>query len=142
MRSFADIEGFLDGTLPAGGHPWTTAQHLDHCAESIACSVDGYPLLKAAIIRGTIGTLVKRRFLARGAMRHDITAPVPGSVAPPPRALDDARASLRAAIERFRAHTGPLAPHPVYGRCTAADYEALHAIHFLDHCRGIIARTT
>ena len=56
---------------------------------------------------------------------------------PPPRALADAVASVAAAVERFRTHAGPLAPHPVYGRCSAADYERLHAIHVADHLRAV-----
>jgi hypothetical protein len=133
VKTFAEIVAALDRPLVARNAAWTLAQHLDHCAESIAASVDGYPALKPALVRGTIGKLVKRRFLARGAMRHDTAAPLPGGVAPPPRALDDARDSLRAAIERFRRHRGPFALHPVYGRCTADEYEALHAMHVADH---------
>lgn len=137
LRSFADIEAILNRELPDAAGPWTTAQHLDHCAASIAASVDGYPALKPLVIRVTIGAIVKRRFLRAGAMRHDTHAPLPGGAPPPPRALADAVASVVAAIERFRSHAGPLAPHPVYGRCSAADYERLHAIHVADHLRAI-----
>lgn len=137
MNGFDDVLAAIAGPLPDAPGAWTTAQHLDHCADSIAASVDGYPALKPLIIRVTIGAIVKRRFLRAGAMRHDTHAPLPGGAPPPPRALDDARASLRAAIERFRGHTGPLAPHPVYGRCSAADYQRLHAIHVADHLRAI-----
>ena len=137
MTSFDDVLAAIAAALPPAAGPWSTAQHLDHCAASIAASIDGYPALKPALVRATIGKLVKRRFLAAGAMRHDTHAPLPGGAPPPPRDLVDAVASLTAAIERFRGHAGPLAPHPVYGRCTAAEYERLHAIHVADHLRTI-----
>lgn len=137
MTSFDDILAAVTADLPAAPGAWTTAQHVDHCAASIAASVDGFPALKPRLVRATIGRLVKRRFLGRGAMRHDTHAPLPGGAPPPPRTLDDAIASLHAAIERFRSHRGPLAPHPVYGACTADEYERLHALHVADHLRTI-----
>lgn len=135
--SFDHVLEIVGADLPAAKRGWTTAQHLDHCAASIAASLDGYPALKPAIVRGTIGKLVKRRFLARGAMSHDTNAPLPGGAPPVARELAEARAALTAAIARFRQHVGPLAPHPVYGRCTADEYERLHAIHVADHLRRV-----
>ena len=137
MTGFEDVLAAIAAPLPDAAGAWTTAQHLDHCAASIAASVDGYPALKPLVIRVTIGAIVKRRFLRAGAMRHDTHAPLPGGAPPPPRALADAVASVVAAVERFRTHAGPLAPHPVYGRCSAADYERLHAIHVADHLRAV-----
>lgn len=137
MTSFDDVLAAIAAPLPEAAGAWTTAQHLDHCAASIAASIDGYPALKPLVIRGTIGAIVKRRFLRAGAMRHDTCAPLPGGAPPPLRDRGDALASLTAAIERLRGHAGPLAPHPVYGRCSAADYERLHAIHVADHLRAI-----
>lgn len=137
MTGFDDVLAAIAAPLPDAAGAWTTAQHLDHCAASIAASVDGYPALKPLVIRVTIGAIVKRRFLRAGAMRHDTHAPLPGGPPPPPRALADAVASVAAAVERFRTHAGPLAPHPVYGRCSAADYERLHAIHVADHLRAV-----
>lgn len=137
LTSFEDVLAAIGGDLPAAAGPRTTAQHLDHCAASIVASLDGYPALKPWIVRATIGALVKRRFLAARRMTHDTAAPLPGGHALPDRPLADARAALVAAIARFRGHGGPLAPHPVYGACTAAEYETLHAIHVADHLRAV-----
>jgi hypothetical protein len=137
LTCFDDVLGAIGGELPAAPGPLTTAQHLDHCAASVAASLDGYPRLKPWIVRATIGALVKRRFLSAGRMTHDTGAPVPGGATLPDRPLADARAALVAAIARFRAHGGALAPHPVYGPCSAAEYEKLHAIHVADHLRAV-----
>ena len=93
-------------------------------------------------MRATVGRLVKRWFLARGAMKHDTFAPLPGAAELPDARLADARAALIAAIARFRAHRGALAPRPVYGVCTVAEYERLHALHVADHLRTVRAAPT
>ncbi len=137
LTTFDEVLATIAGELPAAKGRWTTAQHLDHCAASVVASLDGYQALKPWIVRVTIGRLVKRRFLARGAMSHDTFAPLPGGQVLPDRGLAEARAALVAAVARFRGHHGPLAPHPVYGACTAGEYERLHAIHVADHLRTV-----
>jgi hypothetical protein len=111
---------------------------LEHCAESIECSLKGYPKLKPAWLRATIGRLVKRRFLSRGAMSHNRKAGLPGMPpiggdTPIPAALQ----RLHDAIAAFSEHDGPLAPHPVFGRCTKDEYARLHAMHVTDHLGGL-----
>jgi Protein of unknown function (DUF1569) len=114
--------------------PVSMAQALVHCAHSINCSLDGFPVMKSSLIRATVGPLVKNRFLRRGALRHSLTAPIAGvpfadSATTPEAALQQ----LKASIERFAKHQGPCAPHFVYGRVSHADYDALHALHLCDH---------
>jgi Protein of unknown function (DUF1569) len=112
--------------------PWA----LLHCAQSIEYSIDGYPKLKPAFIRATVGRLVKRRFLSRGRMNHDITAPVLGAPElPRDSSLDQGLEALRAACARFLAHRGALAPHLMYGACDHDEYHRLHALHITDHLR-------
>lgn len=132
----------FDALLPAldrvrGSEPGAGAV-LAHCAHSIECSLTGYPSLRPAWFRATIGRLVKRRFLARGEMKHDTSAGLPGL---PPIGGDTpvtaAVERLRAAIAAFRNHGGPLAPHPVYGDCDKSEYEQLHAMHVADHLTAL-----
>jgi hypothetical protein len=132
LRAADDHLASLDAATALPG-AWTLAQALGHCADSIEGSLTGYPKLKPAIVRWTIGPLVKRRFLARGAMKHDLAAPLPGGEPPADGPAAPAIARLRAAIARFEQHGGPLAPHPVYGTCSKAEYDALHAMHIADH---------
>jgi hypothetical protein len=113
---------------------WTLAQTVAHCAQSIEYSIAGYPKLRSALFRATIGPLAKRKFLRAGRMSHDLAAPVAGAPALPPElALADARDRLRAAVAAFRAHPGPFAPHLAYGACSKDEYARLHLLHVEDH---------
>jgi hypothetical protein len=135
FSSLRDVDTHLAALDPGTALPgaWTLAQAFAHCADSIEGSLRGYPKLKPAIVRWTIGPIVKRRFLARGAMKHNLAAPLPGAEAPADGEAAAAIARLRTTIARFAAHDGPLSPHPVYGACTKAEYDALHAMHIADH---------
>jgi hypothetical protein len=111
---------------------------LAHCAESIECSLIGFPMVRSWLFRATIGAIVKRKFLRAGAMRHDTGAGLPGQ----PRisgdvAAGEALARLRKAVVAFRGHPGEYAPHPVYGDCTRNEYERLHAMHLADHLAAL-----
>lgn len=116
---------------PSAGWPW--ARVLEHCAQSIEYSIDGFPRLKPGFIRATVGRIVARRFLSRGALSHDLQAEIPGASA---LAEDDpthALARLQRAVERFEAHDGQLADHFIFGRVDKADYDRLHAMHIENH---------
>jgi hypothetical protein len=139
--SFGDVLAVLDAfPLPASSarpQRFTPAQAILHCAQSIEYSMSGYPSLRSALFRATIGPLVKRKFLRAGSMSHDVGAPLAGAPAlPVDTELAPALARLRAAIASFRAHEGPLGPHLAYGACTKAEYEALHSMHIADHLRA------
>lgn len=129
-----DAEGLL-----APRSTFTLAETIEHAAQSISYAMDGYPKLSPAPLRHTVGRAVKHVFLGRGRMRHDLAAPVPG--APDVTATDatHAAAALRSAIERLHAHTDPLHPHPVYGRCTVPQAARLQAMHLREHLPGLNA---
>ena len=130
----------LERTVPPGDGPVPRA--LAHCAQSIEYSMTGYPKLRAWPIRALIGPLVKRRFLSKGKMSHDLAAPIAGAPQIDPSVtLAEAAARLRKAIAAFRGFEGALQPHLAYGRCTKTEYEALHAMHVADHLRGVIAKS-
>jgi len=112
---------------------------MAHCAQSIECSLDGYPKPAAWPVRALIGPMVLKKFLKQGFMRHDTNAPVPG-VPPPATALSAAEgvAKLEAAIARFKAHQGALAPHFAYGPVSKAAYEAVHVMHAANHLDALL----
>src|SRR5262245_51747589 len=117
----------LDPNLRSDG--WTLAQALSHCAQSVEYSLSGSPRLRSGLFRATIGPLVKRKFLRAGRMSHDLTAPVAG--APDlPASLDfeQSRSRLRTALATFDNHSGAMAPHLAYGRCTKDEYATLHLL--------------
>lgn len=124
----------LETSTPKLAGNWSLAQVLGHCAQSIEYSVTGYPKLRPAWFRATVGPLVKRRFLGRGFMSHDLEAAIEGAPAlHPQEPLRDVIGRLRDAIEKFRAHQGALSPHLAYGACTREEYEMLHSMHIANH---------
>lgn len=116
---------------PAGQFP--VAQMLEHCAQSVTMSIDGYPELRAAWFRHTLGPLAFRAFDRMGRMRHRLAEPIAGA---PPLLATDVRAAiglLEAAFDRFMAWNGPLAPHFAYGQLDHAQYLRAHLMHVANH---------
>jgi len=118
--------------------PITPHQMLIHLCQSIECSLRGYPAMKPAWLRATVGRLVAGRFLRRGEMKHDHGAPVPGEPAISADGdLGKAWARLHAAIAAFQAASDPLPPHFFFGALTKAEYERIHAMHIADHLSAV-----
>lgn len=113
---------------------WSPAEVFNHCAQSIEFSLDGYPELKPAWFRHSIGPAVFAMFSARGAMRHPLQEAIPGA-APlaEPTGQDAALQRLQAAFDRFAAHTGALQPHFAYGVLDHDDYAYAHVLHLYNH---------
>jgi hypothetical protein len=137
IASLADVRSLLgewrDAPARAASGAWSPAQVLEHCAQSIDCSLHGFPVLKSAFVRGFVGPLVLRRFLAKGRMTHDHAAQIPGLEPPVERPWADAVARLLASIAAFEAWTGATAPHVVFGRVEKDRYARYHALHIADH---------
>src|SRR5689334_13041548 len=142
LASFDQVLAELDALAAAARveseGAWSPGRAIAHCAHSIECSLQGYPQLKSALFRATLGRGARWKFLRQAAMSHDLAAEIlgvePPAAAPP---LPDALARLRAAIVAFRAHKGPLAPHLAFGEMDAAVYERIHAMHAADHLGAI-----
>lgn len=133
LSTSADVLAVLDGIEGEVDGPWSLAQALVHCAQSVEFSLTGYPSLRGWVVRRLIGPRFMAKFLREGVLTHDRAAPIPG--APPLGAptLAEGVARLRSAIAAFDAHEGPLAPHFAYGEVDKRSYEKLHAMHFADH---------
>lgn len=127
------LEG-LKGQVLASISGWTPTEVFNHCAQSIEYSLDGYPELKPAWFRNSIGHVAFAVFSARGAMRHPLTEVIPGA-APlaEPASQELALQRLQAAFERFAAHTGGLKPHFAYGALSHEEYAAAHVLHLYNH---------
>src|SRR5207253_4100419 len=113
---------------------WPLASVLDHLAQSIEMSMDGFPQPKGALFQMTAGRAAFAVFRARGKMSHGLAEPIPG--APPLDIGSDWKAAalrLRSAIARFEAHKGALKPHFAYGELARADYELAHCMHIANH---------
>lgn len=118
---------------------WPLPQVLQHAAQSIAYSLDGYPQPKPAWFQRSVGALAFATFERIGAMRHDLAEAIPG--APPLDAIDlpAAARGLLAALDRFDAHRGAFAPHFAYGILDKPAYTRAHLMHLADHARWIEA---
>jgi hypothetical protein len=138
VGTFADFDAVRRALSALGPQARTTAgwplsQVLQHAAQSIEYSLDGFPEPKSALFQATVGQGAWSVFNARGRMNHSLTEPIPGAPA-----LDGAlpleRASTRllAAIERFERHGGELKPHFAYGALA-------HLMHLANHWTEVAA---
>ncbi|VXC75102.1 conserved hypothetical protein [Pseudomonas sp. 8Z] len=124
----------LTGRALSSSRGWSPTEVFNHCAQSIDYSIDGYPQLKPAWFRSSIGPAAFAVFSARGAMRHPLDEPIPGAAAiTEPNSQDAALQRLRAAFERFAAHSGELQPHFAYGALSHAEYAEAHVMHLYNH---------
>lgn len=138
LCSFADVLRELERLEKAGDTlrtpGWDAPRTLDHCGRSITHSLQGFPMLKPAVFRSTLGPVVFRVFDVMGQMRHDLRQEIPGdSPLAETRSLADALAGLRERILAFDRWRGPLHPHFAYGRLTKAQYERAHSMHVANH---------
>lgn len=114
--------------------PWNLSQVLQHLAQGIEYSMQGFPALKGAWFRSSIGSAAFAVFNARGVMSHSLDEPIPGAPAL------DASLALRTSVQRlldameaFAAFNGTLRPHFAYGELTKPQYERAHLMHLANH---------
>jgi hypothetical protein len=143
VQSLDDALRWLDkidraATVSTSG-VWPMSSALEHMAQSIEMSLDGFPQPKSAMFQQTAGAAAFAFFKWRGRMSHSLSEPIPG--APTLAAGDNwrpASARLRAAIGRFAAHQGNLRPHFAYGALSKTDFALAHAFHIANHQDEII----
>ncbi|PZP35799.1 MAG: hypothetical protein DI603_03270 [Roseateles depolymerans] len=124
------------------GNTWNLAQVLQHLAQSIEYSVRGFPSLKPAWFRHTLGAAAFAVFDARGAMNHALDEPIPGAPALDAQlALKTAVDRLAAAMDAFDAHTGTLHDHFAYGTLSKPQYQRAHLMHLANHWQQFHAQT-
>jgi hypothetical protein len=118
---------------------WDLAHVLHHAAQSVEYSMVGFPELKPAWFRASVGSYAFALFNARGQMSHSLDEPIPG--APPlaqgqalAPAIDRALQALRA----FERHAGTLAPHFAYGALDKPAYTRAHLMHLANHWQNAL----
>ncbi|HVZ43321.1 MAG TPA: DUF1569 domain-containing protein [Ramlibacter sp.] len=143
VRTLDEALGWLDGLERAGEArgtgQWPLASVLDHLAQSIEMSMDGFPEAKPLFFQRTVGAAAFAVFKLRGRMSHGLAAAIPG--APPLASGPDWRAPaarLRRAILRFQQHAGALRPHFAYGALSKSDFALAHAMHIANHQDEIV----
>ncbi|AYQ28655.1 MULTISPECIES: DUF1569 domain-containing protein [unclassified Polaromonas] len=143
VQSLDDALRWLDRLDQAAGAKttgqWPLVSVLEHMAQSVEMSLDGFPQPKSAMFQNTAGAAAFAFFKWRGQMSHSLSEPIPGAAA---LSRDGdwhaASARLRAAIARFTAHQGPLKPHFAYGALSKADFSRAHTFHIANHQDEIV----
>jgi len=143
VDSLQDALRWLDRVAAAKGAratgAWPLPAVLEHLAQSIEMSLDGYPQPRGALFQSTVGAAAFAFFQWRGRMGHGLDEPIPGAPALAlPGDLTASVVRLRAAITRFEGHGGALAPHFAYGRLDKALYARAHAFHIANHQDEIV----
>jgi hypothetical protein len=111
---------------------WSYYQILDHCADGINSSIDGYSGSAPWLIRKTMGQIMKHKTFSQGYMDHGAVNPS----APNTREEGDekkAQEKLFKAIDRFKNYTGKLQSHPFFEELSKEEFEKLHAFHIANH---------
>ncbi len=145
VGTFADFDAVRRALSAPGPQARTTAgwplsQVLQHAAQSIEFSLDGFPEPKSALFQGTLGKGAWSVFNARGRMSHSLTEPIPGAPAlDAALPLERAATRLLAAIERFERHGGELRPHFAYGALDKRAYTRAHLMHLANHWTDVAA---
>ena len=119
---------------------WDLPHVLHHVAQSVEYSMHGFPQLKPAWFRHTIGPLAFAVFSMRGRMSHGLDEPIPGAPAiaqgePLRPAIDHVIAALQA----FDRYSGALMPHFAYGALDKAAYTRAHVMHLANHWQEMTA---
>lgn len=129
----------LRTSAPRMNGAWDLARVLHHAAQSVEYSMSGFPELKPAWFRASVGSYAFALFNARGQMSHSLDEPIPGApslsqgqaLAP---AIDRAMEALRA----FDRHAGTLAPHFAYGALDKPAYTRAHLMHLANHWQNAV----
>ena len=146
MNTLADCLAWLDNIERAPSvkttGAWPLSAVLEHCAQSVEMSIDGFPQAKGELFQKTVGKAAYGVIRSRGKMSHGLAEPIPG--APALAAGADWRPAavrLRQAIVRFESHAGPFRPHFAYGALSKADYALAHSMHIANHRDEVVVAT-
>ena len=120
---------------------WPMVTILEHMAQSVEMSLEGFPAPKSALFQSTVGAAAFAVFNWRGRMSHGLAEPIPGAPALTMQGdWKPAAQRLRAALLRFDAHTGTLHPHFAYGKLSKSEFAQAHVLHIANHQDEIILR--
>lgn len=135
--ALAKLDSLAAGDLSYLGE-WNPYQIFTHCAQSVECSMSGFPVHKSNLFKNTVGQLAISLFSSRGKMTHGLSEPIPG--VPPFASEKDTKIALNRLQEsllEFDKYSEILAPHFAYGELTKKDYEIAHVMHLYNHLQEI-----
>jgi Protein of unknown function (DUF1569) len=137
-RVMPDVDRLMAGHTTVGN--WTLGQICNHLTIGLIGSIDGMDLRVPWVLRKLVAPLVLRRILSAGSMGEGVK--VPPALLPKSEVDDRAEVeALRAALQMFAAHSGPMAAHPFFGTLTRVQHERLSCIHCAHHLSFAIPTT-
>jgi hypothetical protein len=140
IQETLDMLARLRQSAPSGSGVWNPYQVFTHIAQSIDYSMTGYPELKSALFRNTAGRAAFFAFSTAGAMKHNLSEPIPGAPAiASTGSVSDAIGRTMSALRTFAAYKGTLQPHFAYGELSKEEYTAAHVLHIQNHMQEIRA---
>lgn len=147
LQSIPQVLQWLDALTQAqevrSTGTWPLVAVMEHMAQSVEMSLDGFPQHKSAWFQSTVGAAAFALFQWRGSMRHGLDEPIPGAPALTMQGGWKVTAErLRTALLRFDAHTGALQPHFAYGKLNKSEFAQAHVLHIANHQEEIIVRDT
>lgn len=133
-----DAEMLLERGYDRAGN-WTLSQCCSHLSDWLRFAVVGMPRQPAPVrailwvMRHAFGKRTLARWLSSGSMPAGKLT-LPETVAKSPGDDAEGVAAFREAVERFKSHSGPLHPSPLFGVLdheTATKLQLIHCAHHL-----------
>ena len=142
-----DAENLLANGYDAVGK-WTLAQCCGHLTNWLSYPSDGFPKIPIVLrpviwaLRNTVGrskyeTYVLEQSFPTGKPTIPQSVPAPASDRGDDR---EAVAKLRAAAERYEAHTGDIHPSPLFGPLTKDEARKMHLVHCAHHLSFLVPK--
>lgn len=111
---------------------WDLSQICEHITMPINMAIDGSPFKANFLMRTMAILLMKKKFFRDRKIKPGLKAPGNAVFATSDEAT--ALANLEKAIERFKAHDGPMQMHPFFGNLSKElwhDFNTIHCSHHL-----------
>ncbi|MCI0703968.1 MAG: DUF1569 domain-containing protein [Planctomycetia bacterium] len=141
----ADAENLLAKGYDRAAN-WDLAQVCSHLAEWMRFPIDGFPKVPLVLrpvfwlMRVTVGKKMRTKILTDGFDAGGRT--MPQTVFQPGGDATAAVAKLKEVAERFKAHTGPIVPSPLFGPMTKDEALQLQLKHCAHHLSFLVPKTT
>lgn len=147
LKSLKETKEFLTTLIPSepllvisGG--WSLGKVFSHCAQSIEYSMNGFPEMKPAVFRGTVGKLAFSIFSLREKMSHGLEDPIPGA-ADLENTIEYKLGlnRLLQSIDLFqKLESSQLKPHFAYGELDKEEFDLAHTLHIKNHFEKIVKK--
>ena len=137
----ADIEAVSGGPYTTVGN-WSFAQILDHLADTMNSSIDGFPFKAPWFFRWCIAPLIKNSILTRPMKAgHKLPKKYSSFLPSEDCTIEEALPKVLNAIKRFETET-PTADHPGFGKMASEEWTQLHLRHAELHMSFVVPTET